>query len=77
MSIKNTSQKVSQAYLDNPFWKKISEEAIPLDYEQELVAELKKPFTDKSDADRIVWEALMHLGWTDLAEIYKEDFING
>jgi hypothetical protein len=66
MNIKNVNQKVSDGYYNNPFWEKHKEP--PLDYEQELVAELNK--CKILDPD-ILLDALEYLGWTKLVQAWE------
>ena len=76
--ISNVKQKVSDAYRNNPFWDEDrAMEVMPLDYEEELAAEIAKlnhrdPEKAHGDADRIMLEALKHVGWEKLAEEYEK-----
>ena len=66
-SIKNTKQKVSSEYYNNPFWWDNKEEI--LDYELELIYELHEAgFPD----EEVLIKALEYLGWDKLVNAYKQ-----
>lgn len=77
--IKNTQQKVSDDYYNNPFWVEVDTEGDLLPtLEDELVQRLDAmhayddPEHDHAEAENILLEALRHCGYTKLVSAFED-----
>jgi hypothetical protein len=77
LMMKNTNQTVGEGYHKNPFWDRVEEQAVELDFEAELVRAMNDinagdPEMAHGDADDILVTALNHCGYERLTTAYDE-----